>query len=38
MLKFIMLLLVSAAILTSMGCQHHPGSREYSPDKGWVPN
>jgi len=32
------LLLLLAAALAGAGCATHSGSREYLPDKGWVPN
>jgi hypothetical protein len=38
MRKYVLLLLLAATFLTASGCANHPGSREYSPDTGWVPN
>jgi len=32
------LVIVMALILAGAGCKTKPGSREYIPGKGWVPN
>jgi hypothetical protein len=32
------LLLAIAAMLVAAGCASHSGSREFDPNKGWVPN
>ncbi len=38
MSKFFILLLLVIALAGAAGCATHPGSREYIPGKGWVPN
>jgi hypothetical protein len=38
MLKISLILVVAAALVIGAGCKTHPGSREYIPGKGWVPN
>lgn len=38
MSKFIMLLVLAAALIVASGCSSPSGSREYIPGKGWVPN
>ena len=38
MFKFAVLLILAAALLGSVGCGTPPGSREYIPGTGWVPN
>jgi hypothetical protein len=32
------LVLLLTLVLAGAGCATHSGSREYHPDKGWVPN
>lgn len=32
------LVLLLALLAVATGCQTHSGSREFNPDKGWVPN
>ena len=38
MLKYAIVLLLAAVFLATTACSTHPGSREYIPGKGWVPN
>jgi hypothetical protein len=38
MQKLILLLALAAAVLLASACSTPPGSREYIPGKGWVPN
>ena len=40
MLKRFLFVMVVAAVVTlaAGGCKTHPGSREFIPGKGWVPN
>jgi hypothetical protein len=38
MLKYVLLFMLAITLLGAAGCANHAGSREYTPDKGWVPN
>jgi hypothetical protein len=38
MSKLCLLLLLTTLLVGAGGCATHSGSREFSPDKGWVPN
>ena len=37
MSKWLFLFVVAVALVVG-GCKTHPGSREFIPGKGWVPN
>ena len=34
----VVVLLLAVGLVLVTGCRTHPGSREYIPGKGWVPN
>jgi hypothetical protein len=38
MWKYVSLVLLALFLAAASGCKTPPGSREYIPGKGWVPN
>lgn len=38
MLKVIVALLLTVVVLGATACKEPSGSREYTPNKGWIPN
>jgi hypothetical protein len=38
MKRLVLLTFVAAFVLLGFGCKSHPGSREYTPGKGWQQN